>query len=266
MGESESLRSARRRRLECRRFDKQACLVTGGAGALGVGVCRALAEAGADVCLVDLDASRAEDAARAMQADGLMVAAMACDITDADAVRSLTDEILKSRGKVDVAVNMAGVVRNALLAKVTEEDFDLTMNSHVKGTLNVMQAVAPSMKAQAYGRIVNTSSIAVRGSIAGISYGAAKGAVEAMSKSSAIELARYGITVNCVAPGIIDAGMFLSVPDDLRERLMSRTPMRRPGRVEEVAACIEFLASADASFVTGQTLCVCGGLSVGAMN
>jgi 3-oxoacyl-[acyl-carrier protein] reductase len=119
------------------------------------------------------------------------------------------------------------------------------------------------MRAHGYGRIVNTSSIAFRGTVAGGSYGAAKGAIEGLTHSAAIELAPHGITVNCVAPGLVDAGIFLSTPEEYRQELIERVPMQRLGTPADIAACVAFLASEEAGYITGQTLTVCGGLSLG---
>jgi 3-oxoacyl-[acyl-carrier protein] reductase len=162
-----------------------------------------------------------------------------------------------------VAVNLAGVLRNQLVAKIDDDDFALVMRTHLGGTLNVMRAALPGMRANRYGRIVNMSSLAARGSIAGGAYGAAKGAIEGLTRSAAMECARDGVTVNCVAPGLIAAGMFLTVPELYQEESAARIPMGRPGDAAEVAAAVSFLASSEASYVTGQTLRVCGGLSLG---
>ena len=129
--------------------------------------------------------------------------------------------------------------------------------------MNMMRAFAPHMKERGYGRIINTSSVAALGSIAGTSYTAAKGAIEAMTRTAAMEFARYGITVNCVAPGIINTGMFQQQPERARNHMLDRTPMRRAGDPMEIAACYRFLSTRDASYVTGQTLYACGGVSVG---
>jgi len=149
------------------------------------------------------------------------------------------------------------------MVRLTEEGWRRTLSSHLYGTLNAMLAFAPMMIEQKYGRIVNMSSIAVLGSLAGGSYGAAKGAIEALSRTAALEWGRYKITVNCVAPGLINAGMFLTTPEAYQRAGIEKTPMKRAGEPEEVAACIQFLASERASFITGQTIFVCGGLSVG---
>jgi 3-oxoacyl-[acyl-carrier protein] reductase len=218
-------------------------LVTGAAGGLGSACCEALARAGMHVIAADLDAA----------------GGVALDVTDADAVSAL----IGSLERLDVVVNLAGVIRRAPLARISNEDFRLTMETHAEGTLNTMRAAAPLMRANGYGRIVNTSSIAFRGTVAGGSYGAAKGAIEGLTHSVALELAPDGITVNCIAPGLIDAGMFQSTPEQYRQELTDRVPMGRLGTPADIAACVAFLASEEAGYVTGQTLTVCGGLTLG---
>jgi 3-oxoacyl-[acyl-carrier protein] reductase len=233
-------------------------LVTGAAGGLGPACCGALAGSGMYVIAADLDADGARRVARSLDADA-GARGVALDVTDADAVAAL----IGSLDRLDVVVNLAGVIRRAALARITLEDFRLTMATHVEGTLGTMREAAPLMRANGYGRIVNTSSIAVRGTIAGGSYGAAKGAIEGLTRSAALELAPHGITVNCIAPGLIDAGIFLSTPEEYRRELIERVPMRRLGTPADVGGCVAFLASEAAGYVTGQTLTVCGGLTVG---
>jgi 3-oxoacyl-[acyl-carrier protein] reductase len=184
-------------------------------------------------------------------------------VTDDASVDAIVDSIAAERGRIDVLVNMAGVVRNAAVTRIATNDFELTMRTHVNGTLNCMKAAVKAMRERQYGRIVNMSSVAVLGSLGGGSYGAAKGAIEGLSRAAALEWAGRGITVNCVAPGLIDAGMFQTTPPQFREEGIARTPMKRAGTAQEVADAIAFLASPEASFITGQTLFVCGGLSIG---
>lgn len=239
-------------------------VVSGGAGGLGAGICRALGESGSHVVVADLSLDRADAVAAQLIGLGLSAEAVFLDVTDAGQVAATREDIGARHGGVDVVVNLAGVVRNAVLSKVTEDDFHLTWKSHVAGTMVMMREFGALMKKQGHGRIVNTSSIAALGAVGGMSYSAAKGGIEAMSRSAAIELAPFGVTVNCVAPGVIDAGMFLTTPQEFQTQVLTRTPMRRAGRVEEVGACVRFLASEEASFITGQTIFVCGGASIGA--
>jgi 3-oxoacyl-[acyl-carrier protein] reductase len=238
-------------------------LVTGGAGGIGRAVCQKIAAQGMRVLVVDVRAEEAAEVAASLGERGWAATGIACDVTNPEAVVELRDGVLKRDGTPSVLVNLAGTIKNDVIAKIQDEDLDATIATHVKGTLAVMRAFIPSMKARKYGRIVNTSSIAARGAIGGGSYGAAKGAIEALSRSAALELARHGITVNCVAPGLIETGLYLTTPQEFREKALGRIPMNRLGTPEDVAACFAFLASEGARYVTGQTLIVCGGLSIG---
>ncbi|MFZ2157648.1 MAG: SDR family NAD(P)-dependent oxidoreductase [Bradyrhizobium sp.] len=242
---------------------KRVALLTGAAGGLGFAASRELAKTGVKVLMADMDQSRAEKAAETLRSQGLDVLGALLDVTNRAAVDAFIAAIPASHGRLDILVNLAGIVRNDYLTKVKDEDFDLTFTSHVRGTLNCMRAAVPIMRNQKYGRIVNMSSVASLGAIAGTSYGAAKGAIEAMSRVAAVESARDGVTINCVAPGMIAAGMFLTTPQHFQELNIERTPMKRAGTAEEIAHCIAFFASPNASFVTGQTLFACGGLSIG---
>jgi 3-oxoacyl-[acyl-carrier protein] reductase len=238
-------------------------LVTGAAGGLGGACSLGLAAAGHHVLICDVDNKAAEATSWELRDGGGSAEHVCVDVTDRRAVDEAVRAAVDSHGRLDVVVNLAGVIRNQLLVKIDDDDFDHVIATHVHGTLNTMRAVIPHMIERQFGRIVNMSSIAARGSIAGASYGAAKGAIEGITRSAAMEVAQHGITVNCVAPGLIAAGMFLTVPESYQEESAARIPMRRPGRPEEVAACVTFLASSQASYVTGQTLFVCGGLSLG---
>ena len=238
-------------------------LVVGGAGGLGPACCRALANRGMAVIVADLDAQGANETAAQLRAEGANAQSAPIDVTDRANVESFVDRLVHERGRLDVVVNLAGVIRNALVHKVDDDDFHLVFATHVVGVLNVMRAAIPHMRSAGYGRLVNTSSIAVRGSVAGASYGAAKGAIEGITRSAAMELARHGITANCVAPGLINAGMFRTVPEDYQRESLARVPAGRAGEADEVGACVAFLASSDASYVTGQTLFVCGGATLG---
>jgi 3-oxoacyl-[acyl-carrier protein] reductase len=238
-------------------------LVTGAAGGLGRAICEALGGRGLRVVAADVDGARAEEMAQELSAAGASVSSAELDVTRRADVEAVVADVVERHGSLDVLVNLAGVIRNQVLIKVEDEDFGLVMATHVNGTLNTMRAALPHMRERKYGRVVNMSSLAARGSIAGSAYGAAKGAIEGITRSAAMESAKHGVTVNCVAPGLIDAGMFRSVPKEYQEQSEARIPMGRAGSPAEVGSCVAFLASPEASYVTGQTLVICGGLSLG---
>ncbi len=245
--------------------EKQApvAVVTGGAGGLGRSVCHRLARSGHHVCVLDIDADSAESTTVDIRNAGGRASAHPGDLTDRDFIETTNSSITDTYGAPTTLITLAGAVRNAVLSKITEDDFSLVLDTHLRATFRCVQIFAPAMKRARHGRVVTTSSVAARGTVAGISYGAAKGGIEALTRSAAIELAPFGVTVNCVAPGVVATGMFLDTPEDFRLRQTESIPMKRAADPDEIASCIEFLTSAGAAYVTGQTLTIDGGLSVG---
>jgi 3-oxoacyl-[acyl-carrier protein] reductase len=185
------------------------------------------------------------------------------DVANQKQVQDMVAEILRLWGRIDILVNNAGFDRGATLLKVKEEDWDAVLGVHLKGTMNCIQAVAPHMIENQYGKIVNISSIyAKNGAIAAISYSAAKAGIIGLTKSVARELGRYQINVNVVLPGLILTPTILKMAEKYRDMIIQRTPLGRIGQPEEVANVVAFLASDEASLVTGATIEVSGGSSM----
>lgn len=244
----------------------QVAVVAGGAGGLGRAVCRQLAADGYHVCVFDIDAEAIAATVLEVEELGGRASSHAGDLTDRGFIEVAAADIAERFGSPTALVTLAGAVRNAVLSKITDADFSLVLDTHLRATLHCLQVFAPAMKRAGHGRVVTMSSVAARGAVAGISYGAAKGGVEALTKSAAVELAPFGVTVNCVAPGVVATGMFLNTPEEFREQQLASVPMKRAAEPDEIASCVGFLAASSSSYVTGQVLTVCGGLTVGPFN
>src|SRR5262245_8471938 len=236
-------------------------LVTGAGRGIGAATARALARAGAHVALVDKDSAgvtrTAEDIARA-EGEALPFTA---DITDAFAIERLVDSVAEEWGRLDILINNAGVVRDAALEDVTDEDWAHPLDVNLRGTMICTKAAVPHMLAHGFGRILSAASVVARfGNYGQTAYAASKGGVIAMTRTWARELGPKGITANAVAPGFIDTEMVKTVPDKIIKQLVARLPAGRLGRAEEVANVYLFLASDLASFINGAVVGVDGGL------
>ena len=236
-------------------------LVTGAAGGIGAATVRALTGAGAAVLALDVEAAPLQQLVSDLSAAGADVAAFAADVTDAAAVGRAVDAAMRRWGRLDVLVNNAGIVRDATLEKVTDEDWDRTLDVNLRGAMVCARAVVPHMKAARSGRILSAASVVARnGNYGQTAYTAAKAGVIGMTRSWARELGPHGITANAVAPGFIDTPMVAAVPEKVVARFLERLPAGRLGRPEEVAVVYLFLASDLASFINGAVVGVDGGL------
>jgi 2-hydroxycyclohexanecarboxyl-CoA dehydrogenase len=247
------------------RLERRIALVTGGASGIGAATVRRLAAEGARVAVADLDVGGARDVAG--EVDGL---AVELDVADAASVRAGVNAAEQALGPVDVLVNNAGSDRFAYFVNTDEALWDFVLGVNLRGTIAVTHAVLDGMQRRGGGAIVNVASEAGRvGSQGSVVYSAAKAGVIGFTRAVARESSRFGVRVNAVAPGPVDTPLLNAAPAELgelgerlRQGMIDATLMRRIGQPEEVAAVIAFLARADASFVTGQTVNVSGGLSM----
>jgi 3-oxoacyl-[acyl-carrier protein] reductase len=237
-------------------------LVTGGSGELGGAICRRLAQGGFRIavhCHSHRDA--AEAVVQAITAGGGSAAVHEADLRSAEAVDALVAGVLSVHGRLDVVVNNAGIIRDTLLLAMSEADLDAVLDVNLKAAFRVTRAAARPMIRQKRGLIINVSSAAATKPGRGqANYAAAKAGLEGFTRAMAVELAPKGVRVNAVAPGVIDSQMTRLIREAAADQILDRLLVRRFGTPEDVAAAVAFLASSDASYITGEVLHVDGGL------
>ena len=236
-------------------------IVTGSARGLGAATAKRLAAEGCKVVVTDIMREQAEATTAALKAEGLAAHCVVGDITNAGDVQRLVDESVEVFGGVHILVNNAGFPRDKYLVKMSEEDWDLVIQVMLKGAFLTCKAVIPRLIEQGWGRVVNISSRAHLGNPTQANYSAAKAGLIGMAKALAHEQGRYGITVNCVAPGFMETEMVQALPtyDVLKERAIERQPIKRVGHPRDVADAVAFLVSERAGFISGEVVHVTGG-------
>jgi 3-oxoacyl-[acyl-carrier protein] reductase len=246
------------------RLEGKVALVTGAGGGIGEATARRLAAEGASVAINDVNAEGAKKVAQSIIDGGGKALAVAGTVTDKSAVDEMIKRVVEELGGLDIVINNAGINRDAFLKKMTVEQFDEVIDVNLKGTFLVAQAAAiVMMEAGKGGRIINTASIGVKGNYGQTNYAASKAGVIGMTRTMALELARANITVNCVAPGATETPMLAGVPEKVREGFVQSIPLRRFADPSEIAAVHAFLSSGDAAYITGQTIFVDGGITLG---
>jgi 3-oxoacyl-[acyl-carrier protein] reductase len=245
------------------KLDGRVALVTGAGRGIGAATAQRLIEDGARVTVADVDDAAAAELVKPFDAQAQ---AVHCDVTDPASAQAAVEATLKAFGRLDILVNNAGVVRDNLLFKMSDEDFETVLSVHLRGAFYCARAAQAPMVEQKHGRIISLSSTSALGNRGQTNYSAVKAALQGMTRTWAVELGPFGITANAVAPGFIDTAMTQATarrmgvdPEVFKAAAAQRIPLRRVGQPSEVASVIAFLASDDASFVSGQTIYIAGG-------
>lgn len=248
------------------RLDGRVALVTGASGGIGKATAKRFAEEGARVCLADIDKEGVLSAAEDIFEDGLDVFGARLDVTDPEEVEAAVAETVGRYGRLDILVNNAGVTRDNLLFRMTDEDWQAVTDVHLKGAFLCSRAAQKPMVDGGYGRIVNISSTSALGNRGQANYSAAKAGLQGFTKTLSIELGRFGITVNAVAPGFVETEMTRATAarmgvdfGDFVAARVETIPVGRGGKPEDIAAAVLFFASEEASFISGQVLYAAGG-------
>lgn len=243
------------------RLANKVAIITGAANGIGLAAVKRFTEEGAKVIIADFDEIGGLATQEAFRAQGAEVTFIQVNVADKESVVNLVKQTIITYSKIDILVNNAGITRDAMLTKLSEEDFDAVMDVNVKGVFNCTQAVVPVMIAIGGGRIINTSSVTgVFGNVGQTNYAASKAAVIGMTKTWAKELGRKGITVNAVAPGFAKTAMVEKMPVEVIGRMLQIVALGRLGEAKDIANAYLFLASDEASYITGHTLHVDGGM------
>lgn len=253
------------------RLKEKVALITGGGSGIGRATALRFAKEGALVVVSDVDEAGAHETVQLIAEGGGKAVAVAGNVSVRADAQKMVDAAIANFGRLDILINNAGITKDALTVRVkdgdvkimTDEQWDAVLDVNLKGTWLVSQLAAVPMMKQKSGRIVNTASVGAQGNIGQANYSASKAGVIGLTKTLALEWARFNIAVNCVAPGGVKTRMTAAIPDNIMAGLVERIPFKRMAEPEEIAAVHVFLASSDASYITGQVIWVDGGLTVG---
>ncbi len=254
------------------RLKDKVALITGGGNGIGRATALRFAKEGAIVVVADMDEAGVNETAKLIVDGGGKSLAVVGSVSARAEAQKMVDAVVENFGRLDILINNAGITRDALTVRVkdgevkimTDEQWDTVLLVNLKGTWLMSQLAAVPMMKQKYGRIVNTASVGAQGNIGQANYSASKAGVIGLTKTHSLEWARYNIAVNCVAPGGVKTRMTAAIPDNVMAGLVERIPLKRMAEPDEIASVHAFLASDDASYITGQVIWVDGGLTVGA--
>ncbi len=238
-------------------------IVTGSGRGLGAATALLLAQHGAHVVVNDINLENAKQVAKDIQEIGRKTFVSNHDVSQYSAANELVNQVKAEFGKVDILINNAGITRDSMLHKLSEEKWDEVIRVNLKGPFNMGQACAKAMMEQKSGKIINLASVAYLGNIGQTNYSASKAGVVGMTSTWALELAKYGINVNAIAPGFIESTLTQQVPAEIKERFIQRIPLKRIGAPNDIAQLIAFLVSDAAAYITGQVIHIDGGLTAG---
>ena len=247
-----------------KRFENKIVLVTGAGRGIGASIAKRFASEGAEV-IVNYSGNdeAAQKTVDEITATGGQAQKYKCSVNDSESVKVMIDEIIKEFGRIDILVNNAGITKDGLMLRMTDEDFDRVIDVNLKGTFNCTKYVSRYMLKQKSGKIINISSVVgLSGNAGQVNYSASKAGIIGITKSAAKELSSRGITVNAVAPGYVDTDMTKVLSDTIRNEILKNIPLQRMGNVEDISNCVAFLASEDASYITGQVISVDGGMHI----
>ena len=247
-----------------KRFENKIVLVTGAGRGIGASIAKRFASEGAEV-IVNYSGNdeAAQKTVDEITATGGQAQKYKCSVNDSESVKVMIDEIIKKFRRIDILVNNAGITKDGLMLRMTDEDFDRVIDVNLKGTFNCTKYVSKYMLKQKSGKIITISSVVgLSGNAGQVNYSASKAGIIGITKSAAKELSSRGITVNAVAPGYVDTDMTKVLSDNIRNEILKNIPLQRMGNVEDISNCVAFLASEDASYITGQVISVDGGMHI----
>lgn len=245
------------------RLKDKVALITGGGSGIGAAVAKRFAAEGALVAIADVVPEGAKEVMGEITAQGGKAIFAQVDVRKGDEVSRMIDQVVQEFGRLDILINNAGVTRDNLCARMSEEEWDFVLDVNLKGTFLCSQAAYRPMRKKKYGKIISTASVVVRGNMGQVNYSASKSGIIGLTRTLALEYARSNITVNCIAPGFIATLMTEAIPDKIKEVALQRIPLSRMGLPEEVANLHLFLASDEADYITGQVIFLDGGASIG---